>query len=153
MILTPARGALLILVAMLLAAGCAKLGRSGGEVAGIHQIRVTPIPSPDRILVNQPLFYVEYLLESETNTTRVGVLAEPLKSPLTFILNPARYASGQTGAEKIGDLIKRFAPLRFYSLRNAAGKHLGYALLRPRETLRTLSAVKGRYRLELSPKK
>lgn len=96
---------------------------------------------------------MEYLLESKNTTKRVGVFLELKDSPLTFILNPAHYISGRTGVEKAGVLIRRFTPMKFYSLHTASGKQIGYALLRPRDSLRTISMNGNRFWLELSRKK
>ena len=81
------------------------------------------------------------------------VLIEPLKSELAFTLNPDRYVSGQVGTEEVGSLIGRFAPMRFHTIQSGKGEHLGYALLRPGESLRALSSDEGRLRLEITRKK
>ncbi len=93
-----------------------------------------------------------HLLESKNNFERVAVFIEPLKTPAAIILTPGVYVSGQTGAETIGTLIHRFAPLRLHIIRASTGNQLGYALLRPGETLRTIFVRNGRYWQELSRK-
>ncbi len=145
------RGIFLALAALLLLSGCGKVA-ADLLVDSVHELRVEPIKSPDRNLLELEFFYAEYLLETSTTSTRVGVLLEPLKTPMGIVLNPSRYISGLTGADKTSNLIKRFAPMKFYSLRTSAGKHLGYAFLRPGETLRTVSLNKGRYWLEIFKK-
>jgi hypothetical protein len=140
---------LLALAAVFLLSGCGKVFSTGLKVDRTREVRVEPIRSPDRNLRALELFYAEYLFETSTTSTRIGVLAEPLKTPVGIALNPARYVSGLTGSDKTSDLIKRFSPMKFYSLRTSAGKHLGYAFLPPRETLRTISVNKGRYWLEI----
>lgn len=143
------RGSLLALAAVLLLSGCGKVVAAGLTTDSVYELRVEPIKSPDRHLRELNFFYAEYLLETSTTSTRVGVLVEPLKTPAEIVLNPSRYISGLTGADKTSNLIKRFAPMKFYSLRTSAGKHLGYAFLHPQETLRTISVNKGRYWLEI----
>ena len=139
----------LALATMVLLSGCGKIIAITSNPNSVYKLKVEPINSPDRNLRKLEFFYAEYLLETATSSTRIGVLLEPLKTPMGIVMNPSKYISGMTGADKISDLIKRFAPMKFYSLRTSAGKHLGYAFLHPRETLRTISVHKGRYWLEL----
>jgi hypothetical protein len=147
-----ARSAFVIIMALFTVAGCGKVGHTLGPGRTTGHILIRPLQSPDTALLKETSFYAEYLLESKNNFERVAVFIEPLKTPAAIILNPGVYVSGQTGAETIGTLIHRFAPLRLHTIRASTGNHLGYALLRPGETLRTTFVRKGRYWLELSRK-
>ncbi len=138
------------LALLLILAGCALPGGIAQKRAGVI---VSPMPSPDAEIRGRRLFFVEYLLKTRATTSRVGVLIEPLKSRLAFTLNPDRYVSGQVGTEEVGSLIGRFAPMRFHTIQSGKGKHLGYALLRPGESLRALTSEEGRFRLEITRKK
>ncbi len=139
-----------VLALLLILAGCALPGGIAQERAGVI---VSPMPSPDAEIRGRRLFFVEYLLKTRATTSRVGVLIEPLKSGLAFTLNPDRYVSGQVGTERVGSLIGRFAPMRFHTIQSGKGVHLGYALLRPGESLRALPSKEGPIRLEITRKK
>jgi len=138
----------LTLAALLLLSGCGKVADSLLADSG-REIRVQSTNSPDRNLLELGFFFAEYLLETSSTSVQVAVILEPRKTPMGIMLNPSRYISGLTGTDKTSNLIKQFAPMKFYSWRNSAGKHLSYAFLRPRESLRTISVHKGRYWLEI----
>ena len=81
---------------------------------------------------------------------RAAVLVDAPETPLTFLMNPDRYTPGQTGAGSLGQIMKQFAPLKLFTVYSSTGKHMGYALLRPQQSLRSVFVNGGRHWLELS---
>jgi hypothetical protein len=146
-------GGAFVLGALLLAgalAGCAA-GPWGLPFAALEEIRLQPIRSLEEPLYKNRLFFAEYLRESGATTERVAVLAEDLPDSLRLILDPGRYVSGETGAERLPALARRLAPLRLFAVLGRDGRGLGYAFLPAGQTLRLLRFREGIYTLELAP--
>jgi len=138
----------LILAGLLLAAPA---GCGGAGLLARDNVRLEPMPPLDEQLYRDRLFYAEYLLETRETTERVAVLAEDLAEPLHLLLNPARYVSGETGAERLPVLARRLAPMRLYAVLGADGRRLGYAFLPPGRSLRPHQYTRGIHTLELTP--
>lgn len=118
---------------------------------GTEEVRLVPLDALDEQQYKSSLFFAEYLRESGTTTERVAVLAEDLPEPLRLLLNTEHYVSGETGAERLPALVKRFAPLRLFTVMGRDGRRLGYGFLPPGQTLRLLRFGQGIYVFDLSP--
>jgi hypothetical protein len=140
------------LIALLFAlSGCAAVRSAvSARFTGGEEVRVEPMPPLDEQLYRSRLFYAEYLQETGETTQRVAVLAEELPAPLRLLLNPARFVSGETGAERLPVLARRLAPMRLYAVVGPDGRRLGYAFLPPGRMLRPLRFSRGVHTFDLS---
>ena len=113
-------------------------------------IRVSPLPDPGNHIQKKNFFFAEYLEKSKKGSRRATVLVDAAETPLVFLMNPERYIPGQTGAGSLSQIMKQFAPLKLFTLRSSTGKHMGYALLPPKQSLRSVHVNGKRHWLELS---
>lgn len=146
---SPPRRCPVFFVAVFLLAGCASypaLPLIGNQ----SRIRVSPLPGPDKHLRKKNFFFTEYLENSGQSSRRAAVLLDAPETPLTFLMNPGRYIPGQTGAGPLGQIMKQFAPLKLFTVHSSTGKLMGYALLPPRRSLRSVFVNLERHWLELS---
>ena len=141
------RYAAALILAGLLTAAPAGCGTSA--LLGRESVRLELMPPLDEQLYKNRIFFAEYLRETGATTERVAVLAEDLTDPLHLVLNPARFVSGETGAERLPVLAKRLAPLRLFAVLGADGRRLGYAFLPPGRTLRPSRFARGIHTFDL----
>ncbi len=143
------RGCPAFFMAVFLLAGCAShpaLPLIGNQ----SRIRVSPLPGPGKHLQKKNFFFTEYLEKSGPGSRRAAVLMDAPETPLAFLMNPDRYIPGQTGAGPLGQIMKQFAPLKLFAIFSSTGKHMGYALLPPKQNLRSIFVNGERHWLELS---